>query len=380
MDNTFKVLISGASIAGPAAAYWLNRAGCEVTVVERAPAIRDGGWSIDFRGVALDLVDRMGIGEALRANDTKMNDLKLINIDGGHVANMPAALFAGDLEVPKNDVTRILVEATADDVEYRFGDSIATLEQDADGARVTFDSGRSGRFDLVVGADGLHSHTRSMAFGPEENYFRSLGMQMAVFTVDNFLGLDHTGLGMAVDDTRRVGVISADHNASARAMFSFAAESIDVDRRDTEAVKDLITEKFSDVGWEVPRLLETMRGATDFYFTAAAQIEMNSWSRGRVVLLGDAGYCAAPTSGRGTSQALIAAYVLAGELEASGGDHEKALAAYESELRDYISRNQLLGREFRAHAYATPSQEMLDEMAASVPEDEPDAFRPKEYF
>ncbi|MFB9587639.1 FAD-dependent monooxygenase [Streptomyces racemochromogenes] len=362
------VLISGGSVAGPALAYWLHRHGFIPTIVERAPYLRDGGYAVDFRGEALDVLDRMGLLQQIEALDTQMGDAAMVNAAGRQYATLPASIFAGDLEVLKGDLTRMLYEATRKDVEYVFGDSIASLDQDENGVHVTFERGAPRRFDLVVGADGLHSRTRALAFGPEEQYVRHLGIYTAIFNLDNYLGLKNTGHLYAAPG-KAANIFTARANTEARAAFHFAAEHLEYDRRDTAAHKRIVAERFAGEGWEVPRLLKEMDAAQEFFFDSNAQVEMDSWSSGRVVLLGDAGYCAGPTSGRGTSQALIGAYLLAGELAAREGDHTAAFAAYEQQMRPYVAEHQALGREGAERFFMpAPTQEILDMLAASAPE------------
>ncbi|MFF3677434.1 FAD-dependent monooxygenase [Streptomyces sp. NPDC002120] len=362
------VLISGASVAGPALAYWLRRHGFAPTVVERAEAVREGGYAVDFRGEALDVLDRMGLLERIRELDTEMGDAAMVDAEGRQYATLPAVIFAGDLEVLKGDLTRMLYEATREDVEYVFGDSIASLTEDEDGVEVTFERGTPRRFDLVVGADGLHSRTRALAFGPEEQFVRHLGIYTAIFSLDNYLGLENTGRLYAAPG-KAANIFTARANTEARAAFHLAAEHLEYDRHDRVGQQRIIAERFADEGWEIPRLLHEMAQAPDFFFDANAQVEMDSWSRGRIVLLGDAGYCAGPTSGRGTSQALIGAYILAGELAASGGDHTTAFAAYEREMRGYVSEHQSVGREGAERFFMpAPTQEILDMLAAQAPE------------
>ncbi|MEV0530414.1 FAD-dependent monooxygenase [Kitasatospora sp. NPDC050463] len=362
------VLISGASVAGPALAYWLHRHGFTPTVVERAGAVRQGGYAVDFRGEALDVLQRMGLLERIRELDTEMGDAALVDAEGRQYATLPAVIFAGDLEVLKGDLTGMLYEATRDDVEYVFGDSIASLTEDEQGVEVTFERGAPRHFDLVVGADGLHSRTRALAFGPEERFVRHLGIYTAIFSLDNYLGLKNTGRLYATPG-KAANIFTARADTEARAAFHLAAEHLEYDRHDRAGQQRIIAERFADDGWEVPRLLHEMAQAPDFFFDANAQVEMDTWSKGRIVLLGDAGYCAGPTSGRGTSQALIGAYILAGELAASGGDHLVAFAAYEREMRGYVTEHQTLGREGAERFFMpAPTQEILDMLAAQTPE------------
>ncbi|MEV0260158.1 FAD-dependent monooxygenase [Streptomyces sp. NPDC050617] len=341
--NQKSVLISGASIAGPALAYWLHRYGFRTTLVERAPALRDGGHAIDFRGVGLDVVKRMGLLEAVREHDTAMKGMTVVNGAGETVATLPAEFMSGELEVLRGDLTRVLYEATRHDAEYVFGDSIVSMVQGGDGVHVEFEKGEPRTFDLVVGADGAHSNVRRLVFGPESEYAHDLGLRSAVFSAPNYLDLDHRGVLCRFRDKAAM-IFSARGNTQALAGLFCTARSMDYDRHDIAAQKRFLAERFAGEGWEIPRLLDIMENADDFFFDGIDQIRMDTWSRGRVVLLGDAAYCAAPTSGMGTSQAMVGAYVLAGELATAAGDHAAAFAAFEKEMRDYVDQNQLLGR------------------------------------
>ncbi|MEW1639145.1 FAD-dependent monooxygenase [Streptomyces sp. NPDC093801] len=337
------VLISGASVAGPALAYWLHRHGFAPTVVERAPALRDGGYAVDFRGEAhLAVLRRMGILDALEAARTGTGSMSYVNSAGRRLADLPADLFAGDLEVLRGDLARILYDATEEHTEYVFGDSVTSLTEDADGVHVTFERGAPRRFDLVVGADGMHSRTRALVFGPEERFVRHLGVYCAVFTTANHLGLDHTGHAYLTPG-RLVSMYSARGNTEAKGVFYFGSPLLDLDRRDVARQQALLTERFAGNGWQSDHLLEQMRHAPDFYFDSVGQVHMDGWSRGRVVLLGDAAYCPSPLSGMGSGLALVGAYVLAGELAAARGDHRTAFARYEREMRAYAQGCQKMG-------------------------------------
>ncbi|AQZ68727.1 unnamed protein product [[Actinomadura] parvosata subsp. kistnae] len=329
------VLISGASVAGPALAYWLRRHGFNPTVVERAPALRDGGYAVDFRGRAhLTVLRRMGILQAVEQARTGMGSMWYVNDAGQPQAKLPADLFSGDVEILRGDLARILYDATRQGTEYVFGDSITSLTEDADGVSVTFERSAPRRFDLVVGADGLHSNTRRLAFGPEERFVRHLGVYCAIFTTANHLGLDHVGHAYRTG-SRLVAMYSARHNAEAKAVFYFGSPLLDLDRRDVARQQDVLAEHFTGNGWQSDHLLREMRRAPDFYFDSVGQVRLDRWTRGRVALLGDAAYCPSSLSGMGTGLALVGAYVLAGELAAAGGDHRVAFARYEEELRAY---------------------------------------------
>jgi 2-polyprenyl-6-methoxyphenol hydroxylase-like FAD-dependent oxidoreductase len=336
------VLISGASVAGPALAYWLHRYGFTPTVVERAPAPRPGGYAVDFRGASMKVLDRMGILPEVEARATRMGSMVYVKKSGKPAATTSVEAFSGELEILRGDLVDILYSRTADTTEYLFDDSIASIDQDADGVDVVFDSGLERRFDLVIGADGLHSNVRRLAFGPESSYLHELGYYASVYTVENHLGLDHTGRILNVPG-KTVGTSSARDNTEATALFYFASEPLTYNRRDVAAQQQLVAEQFAGIGWEVPRLLEGMRTAPDFYFDSISQIKLDSYSRGRTALVGDAGYCASPLSGMGTSLAIVGAYVLAGELHAAGGDHVRAFAEYDVRMRGFVAACQKQG-------------------------------------
>ncbi|VVJ24491.1 Oxidoreductase [Amycolatopsis camponoti] len=336
-----RVLISGASVAGPALAFWLHRHGFTPTVVERAPELRDGGYAVDFRGASLRVLDRMGLLAQVEAAATRMGDVTYVDGDDRPLAVTPATFQSGELEILRGDLSRILYDATKDDVEYVFGDSITGVLERDDGVTVTFEHGEPREFDLVVGADGLHSNVRSLVFGDESRYRRDLGYYVSICTVPNHLGLDRAGR-FYNEPNRTVGVYSARDNTEAKALFWFGAGALDYDHRDVEQQRRIVEEKFGEVGWETSRLLDAMREAPDFYFDSASQIVLDSYSRGRVALVGDAAYCAAPLSGMGTSLAIVGAYVLAGEL--AGRDHVSAFAAYEQEMRGFVDACQKLAQ------------------------------------
>jgi 2-polyprenyl-6-methoxyphenol hydroxylase-like FAD-dependent oxidoreductase len=338
------VLISGASVAGPALAYFLRRQGCDVTVVERAPVVRDSGYAVDFRGAAFDVLDEMGVLAEVRGLDTGMRGTVLVDEAGTETGRLPAEAFAGELEVPKRELTRILHRITADDVEYVFGDTITALTQYEAGVVAEFERGTAREFNLVIGADGLYSAVRRLAFGPHADAVRHLGLSGVGFSTANYLRLRRTGILQQADGTA-IYLFSAGDPDRLTVSLSFATASAELDRRGRDEQEQAVRTAFAQHAWEAPRLLGAMAEADDFYFSSAGQVHLDRWSLGRVALVGDAGYCAAPTSGMGTSQALIGARVLARSLAEARGDHEAAFSAYEAELRPYVAENQARGRD-----------------------------------
>ncbi|MEW2458311.1 FAD-dependent monooxygenase [Streptomyces albus] len=344
-----RVLVSGASVAGPALAYWLCRYGFRVTVVERAPALRAGGQAVDLRGPALDVAARTGVLGLLREHATGVRGMSVLDRDGNETQRTTDATATGgrldrdDLEVLRDDLSRILVDAGGQDVEYLFDDSIARIEERPGHVRVGFAGGAERTFDIVVGADGVHSHTRSLVFGPEHHYLRRLGGCVGVWTAPNFLGLDRWQIAYETgeDDAWGALVTSVRKNTELRVHVGLNRLEGELPRA-REDRKRLLAERYADAGWELPRLLSHMWEAPDFHCDIGAQIHLRSWSRGRVVLLGDAAYCGSPASGQGSSMALVGAYVLAGALRAAPGDPRAAFDAYERELRGWVTANQAL--------------------------------------
>lgn len=339
--KTQNVLISGASIAGPSLALWLSRHGFQPTVVERAPAIRSGGYAVDFRGASMQVLERMGILAEVERVQTRTGATTIVDSANRKLASLPDGFTSGEVEILRGDLARILYEATRHDAEYIFDDSITGLRQSEAGVEVTFRRGRPRTFDLVIGADGLHSNVRSLAFGPESQFIRHLGYYVSIFTVPNHLGLDHSCLFHGVPG-RMVGIFSAKDNAQAMASFYFASTTLQYDRYNTAQQQAILRERFATMDWEVPKLLESLDHAPDFYFDSISQIKMPRWSSGRIALLGDAAYCGSPLSGMGTGMAVVGASILAGELKRAAGDHVIAFAAYESLMRNYVAHCQKL--------------------------------------
>lgn len=351
-----EILISGASIAGPALAHWLSLDGHQVTVVERAPALREGGYKVDIRGVAIEVCRRMGILDDIRAASTNMRTASWVNADNKVLGTVPADFFEGrapgDDEIMRGDLARILFDLAKDRVEYRFDDTITELSDSPGGVEVAFERSAPRRFDLVVGADGLHSRVRALAFGDEKRYLNHLGAYISIYSTPNHLGLDHAELFYG-SLNRMISVYSARHNTEARSLFIFNSPELEYDRQDAKAV---LAQHFAGEGWQSGKLLEFMRDADDFYFDSMSLVEMPRWSQGRVVLLGDAGYCASPASGQGTGMALVGAYVLAGELGVHA-THAAAFAAYEELMRPYVKLNQdFAHKAVKSFTARTPGQ------------------------
>jgi 2-polyprenyl-6-methoxyphenol hydroxylase-like FAD-dependent oxidoreductase len=345
--TTRSVLISGGGIAGPALAFWLTRRGFAVTIVERAPAPRPGGQAVDLRGAGRTVVDRMGLLDAVRAVSLKQRGIAWVRDDGRIAARMPADAFGGEgivseIEVLRGDLTALLYEASLRDTEYLFDDTVTALDEEEDGVRVSFERSAPRWFDLVVGADGTHSVVRRLAVAAEGDATEPLGCYTSWFTAPAEVDLDgwflmHNAPGGLVASVRP-GRLPGEHKVG----LSFRSAPLALDRSDVPTQKALVAERFAAAGWEVPRLIAAMHAAPDFLLDSMAQVRLRTWSRGRVVLLGDAAWCTTPLTGLGTTLAVVGAYVLAGELAAANGDHDVAYRRFEEVLRAYVETSQQL--------------------------------------
>jgi len=341
------VLISGAGIAGPAAAYWLRRAGFRPTIVERAPGPRPGGQAVDLRGAGRAVTERMGLLDRVRAVALEQAGFAYVDARGRITARMPADAFGGEgivseIEVLRDDLSRVLYEASPPDTEYLFDDTITGIDQDAAGVNVTFERAAPRRFALVLGADGLHSTVRRLAFGPDAACLRPFDLYNAWYTARAGVDLDGWFLMYNAPGGLVAGVRPGRDAGEVKVMLGFRSAAGGYERLGRERQQELIADRFAGAGWEVPRLLAAMPGAADFSFDSMGQVHLDEWSCGRIVLLGDAGYCPSPLTGLGTSLALVGAYVLAGELGAAGGDHRVAFPRYQERLRAYVAQAQQL--------------------------------------
>jgi 2-polyprenyl-6-methoxyphenol hydroxylase-like FAD-dependent oxidoreductase len=335
------ILISGGGIAGPSLAYWLTRQGHAVTIIEQARELRTGGQAIDFRGPALTVLEKMGLLEKVQAGATSMGALILVDGRGKDVARLPAEVVSGEVEMHWGTFTRILYEAVRDDVSYRFGVRITAIDDNGQRVEATFSDGSTGTYDLVIGADGLHSGMRRLVFGPEDQYVTQLGQCFGFFDIDNRLRMDHCGMAH-IDSGRTAALQAIDPDQPARASLFLNDPQVQFDYRDTEGNKRLFAQRFAGMGWEVPHILDGLAEAPVVYFDSIAQVHLDSYARGRVCLTGDAAWCASPRSGMGTTLAMVGVYVLAHELQAAAGDYASAFDRYQRLMAPYVARCQKL--------------------------------------
>ncbi|ORW91961.1 hypothetical protein AWC27_09650 [Mycobacterium szulgai] len=335
-----QVAISGAGVAGTALAHWLHRAGHTPTVIEQAPHFRTGGYVIDFWGVGYQVAKRMGLADQIRNAGYQIERLRAVGADGKVKADVDVDVlrptFGGDFtSLPRGDLAAAIYSTIEGKVETIFGDSITAIEQRADGVRLTFEKTAPRDFDLVIGADGLHSNVRRLVFGPEQDFERYLGCKVAACVVDGYKPRDELSYVTYNTPGRQLGRFALRGN---RTMFLFIFRA----EHDSAGVapKDQLRNQFGAAGWESRDVLAALDDVDDLYFDVVSQIHMDRWSRGRVLLIGDAAGCISLLGGEGTGLAITEAYVLAGELMRAGADYRGAFDAYEARLRPFVEAKQ----------------------------------------
>ncbi|KAL2068789.1 hypothetical protein VTL71DRAFT_15127 [Oculimacula yallundae] len=346
------VLISGAGIAGPVCAFFLAQAGIKCTIIERSPSMRTTGQQIDLRGSGLSVVQKMGVLDAIKARTTQEAGLAFVNEGGKRVAEFPVRRdegrsFTAEIEILRGEMAGVFFEATRNlaEVEYVFGDCVVGVEEKGEKVEVELEKGGRREFDIVIGADGQGSKMRRLAFKGVEDVMKPLGQYVAYFTTPLMNSERHFAEWYNTTGGRAI-LLRPDNAGYTRAFLTVTRDPVPelegYFKMSVEEQKKKMREIFQDVGWEAKRVLEGMDTSEDFYMQEVVQVKMPKWSQGRVVLLGDAGYCPSPISGMGTSCAIVGAYTLAGEIAKYGMDYEKAFKGYEENLRPYVTRAQKL--------------------------------------
>lgn len=341
------VLVSGGGIAGNAVALQLLRNGIRTTVVERATAPRPGGQAVDLRGPSKEAAERMGLMAGIAKYQLEERGMAYVDGDGKVYARMAMEDFDGlgaiaDIEITRGDLNQVLLdELAATDsglLDYRYGEWIERIDQDATGAAVTFASGATERFDLVVGADGVHSATRRLAFGPEEQFSTNLGGYGAFFTMPSPPDVEPGWFEMRLIPGAMIGIRPDADPAACKAIITLRTDPDPALRRDVEAQRALLRRTLADAGWRAPAILAAMDSATDFYFDEVARVDVPELSAGRVTLIGDAGYCGSPMTGMGTAMAIVGAYVLAAEIAATPADLAGAQQRYQDKITPFLAK------------------------------------------
>ncbi len=369
MKNT-KILIIGAGIAGPTVSYWLKKYGFEPTLIERSKQLRTGGYDIDIRGSALAVVKKMGIYDSLSAKRTSLLSTRYVNADGQTLSEEYDEKVhfsdSDDIELLRSDLVNILYQAIPG-VPCHFDKEIINLTQKNQFVEVTFHDGLIEQYDLVIAADGLHSSTRSQTFADKDYQLLNLGYYYSIFSIPNYLNLDRTKV-MFTKDQKIISVDSDKEPHKAFVSIGIRSNKVLTDISDEREQKECIKEWGYGLGWETNKILELMSDSDDFYFDIMAQIKMDSWSKGRVTLLGDAAYCASPFSGMGVNLALIGAYILAGELKSAKGDYLIAFDRYNVLMHPFVDAVQDLAVWMGACFLPKDelSKEILDNRASEI--------------
>jgi 2-polyprenyl-6-methoxyphenol hydroxylase-like FAD-dependent oxidoreductase len=350
-----RVLISGAGIAGPTLAYWLTQYGMEPTLIERAPALRTGGYVVDFWGAGFDIADRMGLLPDLRTRGYFVNEVRVVNSSGRRISGFSAGVFARltggrYISIPRGDLAASIFALIDGKVETIFGDTINRIEQNASGVRVAFERGQPRQFDLVIGADGLHSKVRELTFGPQGQFEKYMGYKVAAFATSGYRPRDELTYIMYTRVGQQVGRFAM-HGDRTMFLFIFADDQPQqVDLGDMPAQKAQLRRAFENSGWECPRILDALDAADRLYFDRISQILMSpdqgSWTRGRVTLLGDAAFCVSLLGGQGCALAMVAAYILAGELHRAGVDYAQAFSRYQQLFGPFVAGKQKAAERF----------------------------------
>jgi 2-polyprenyl-6-methoxyphenol hydroxylase-like FAD-dependent oxidoreductase len=337
------VLISGTGIAGPTLAYWLNAAGFKTTLVEHAPELRQNGYVIDFWGLGYDIAERMGLLAEINRIGYHMREMRIVDGAGLRNASFGTRVFeeltgGRYVTLGRGDLSKLLFEKTKGSTEAIFGDEIVGLREESDQVRVQFKHRGERGFDLVIGADGLHSGVRRPAFGPQDRFEKRLGYLVAVFETSGYRPRDEDIYVMYCEPGRMVGRVTL-RDDKTLFLFVFTAGP-DADPADLAARKAVLRARYGDGQWECPRILDALEGTGDLYFDRVSQIKMDRWSQGRIALVGDAAFCVSLLAGQGSALAMTAAYVLAGELAKAGGNYQEAFSSYENILRSFIESKQ----------------------------------------
>lgn len=348
-----KVAIVGAGIAGPTLAYWLWRYGHEPTLIEKAPRLRTGGYVVDFWGGGYAVAERMGLTAELHATGYLVHDVRLVDRHSRKVGGFSADLFRRNVDgrfitVPRGDLAATIYRCIEQHVETLFGESISAITQDASSAWVTLEGGQSRQFDILIGAGGIHSPVRGLVFGPEAAFETDLGYRVAAFEAEGYQPRDELVYLAYSTPGRMVGRFAMRGDRTLF-LFVFTADHMSgPEPQNSAEVKTALRQVFGDAGWECPEILRDLDGAPDVYFDRVSQIVMDRWSEGRVALIGDAAAAVSLLAGEGAGLAMVQAYILAGELNRAGADHQEAFRRYEHRLRPVVEARQRSARGFAA--------------------------------
>lgn len=349
MDNK-NILISGAGIAGLALAFWLKKYGFNPTVIEQSPKLREGGYAIDFFGAGFDVAEKMEILPDLKKADLKIPEVTFVDKNSKRVGGLNAFKIRDRVNgrfynLLRSDLARVIYDHLDDQIEFIFGDVISSIDQNNQEILVRLNSGKLLHFDLVVGADGLHSNVRNLIFGDESTFEKFFGYYVSSFTTENYLKAVNSFQSYNIPDKQTSIYLLPENKLVVMFIFS-SRQKLSFDHHTIEKQKQRLRIEFNNIGWECPALLEKLDYTNDFYFDSVSQIKMNQWTKDRIALVGDASSCPSLLSGQGSTMAMVGAYVLAGELKEAGGNYKTAFKKYEDIMKPLIESKQKLAQSF----------------------------------
>lgn len=368
-SERLEVLVSGASFAGLATAWWMNRLGYSVTVVEVAKGLRKGGTPVDIRDGVIDVVRRMGLLERIASQSLQARPMEFLDGQGLPVARMAAQAKDAQVstegyEIERDTLLDMLFDEVKGHVEFLFDDSISGVEESSEEVLVTFMNGRRRAFSLLLGCDGTHSAVRRMCFGEESSFSLFLQNYFSLTIVDKLLIEENTSQMFNVPG--KTVMLNAYNKKTDIAFCFFSEKEVAYDRRNRDQQKRLVVQHFESEGWRIRELLDEMSRSDDFYFDKLCQIRMRSWTNGRVSLVGDAGCCPSPTAGMGGSMAILGAAALGDAFAKYPGDFRRALQEYDEGLRSTIEEIQTQAVEVGLEMFAPRSEEAIRQRNAQL--------------
>lgn len=348
--NNKNILISGAGIAGTALAFWLKKFGFNPAIIEVSPELREGGYAIDFMGAGFDVAEKMGIIPALEKEDMDISKVGFVDKNNKEKGSMnyrkiKKLMNNRAFTLLRSDLAKIIYKSLHGEVEIIFADTIDKIEQDEDKVNVTFLSGKKRSFDLLVGADGLHSNVRNLVFGSEAQFEKYFGYYTSSFTLENYPSQGRA-FSMFNVPGKQAAVYSYSTSRTAAFFVFTSPEKLKYDHHDVEKQKQILKNEFMSIGWKCPDILAKIDSSSDFYFDSVSQIKMDNWSMGRITLVGDACDCPSLLSGKGSTLAMVGAYILAGELKLAKGNYKTAFTQYENIFKPFINKKQKSAQGF----------------------------------
>jgi 2-polyprenyl-6-methoxyphenol hydroxylase-like FAD-dependent oxidoreductase len=349
MDNK-NILISGAGIAGVSLAFWLKKFGFNPTIIELSPKLREAGYAIDFMGAGFNVAEKMGLIPGLEKVDINISKLVFVDENNREKGSMnyqkiKKLMNNRALTLLRSDLAKVIYDSLDKDIEIIFGDTINKIEQEDEKVNVIFRSGLTRSFDLLVGADGLHSNVRNLIFRSENQFEKYYGYYTSSFTIENF-SYEGRAFSMFNVPFKQVAIYTYSQNRTATFFIFTSPEKLIYDHNDIEKQKQFLKDEFMNAGWKCAEVLSKVDSTSDFYFDSISQIKMDNWSKGRITLVGDACYCPSLLSGKGSTLAMVGAYILAGELKLANGNYKTAFYQYENILKPFMEKKQKAAQAF----------------------------------